>query len=1562
MFHRRRQLSNPVSPGKPDELAPSQTFLSDAQSFSTAAIEANENPSAASAAVQAFLSSRASSQSLSSSAAATALRTHTTSPKPVSEVQTKRTLRRQASTSSNSSASGGQHGQDVRGPYKLVSSGSMTERTFRDISPMRGAGRGRGRSAPPVPVVPDTPPDYQHTTTLGQPIRVGSSSPKRPKGRGPSADHVEDQVPRAAPASDLSPVEEWGLDLTDAPGSVNFSYPIKNPSSPKLAPINDAKPDLGCRLGSLAADDAGMARGLNNGEVAHPQDYIGVAADRQVKKKRASTREAIQGSQLADRTVGSGPRGADETYDKQPPTARQAGPSPQDIPNVNTTATTPGKEKEKPPILPDEQRELQDLRTEYTSPIVSYPLDLGAIPEIGKNDRRDQRNRKTRNAGQLAKQPSTVREDCRREEQEEQGNGRGLESSQWRPRGPRDVQETSDPRWDAPSADSRQIPRPYSQSPPFVPTFLAPATTIASSKVLEPGPVTNSYNNPYANRYPPLSLPRTAHFSTTLPVASDTGQAKHEPPLRSVSPAKSAMKPSPSSRTGSPMGSLLGKGHGHRSVEGSDENSLRSEDGEMSYTRGTSKVKKKARVSFDEDSVVVGRAATPPTSPDSPEGQKAVFGHGRREGVDTDDGIEPVPTLPSFESARPRRKHASGGDDAEEATGSAPATTFAAGSRSSASNRMGASSDFALGAVIAHDLVPKRVSVPRGSEWAKPRLDQPTLSSTDPLPPLVTSVEGTGWASDSEASYRDDNDNESHVVVESRNGDPPKHDVNKTPSVSDTTGAGRHEKTNGANGDIPQLVLVEPTPTLEETVDRHEWLDIPGSFPICCGTETPEGRGMKKVAEHHATDLTPALLGISEPGSKEAVAHYLAGSPTIGEFAAGLSSSAKAAPEGESDSSGESIYSDAAEDLSDLEGDGFGSIDAVVESPVVDNVVTLPVASSTQNPASTSASAAVPPHYQPLRLRQKYDSDSSSDEDEGGSQSYRQRVRTRKMRQAAQATVHALSGNATPEMLKASTRGSRSTRGTSKKNHQVESVSGRPLDLPTMGREPRAPRTDMLSSMKKSARSSTGYNATQPSAHARPANPLPDEAFHHFGVPQPKGLLQKRRVRASAPVLVKPPSITTPDGSHHRSIPRDPAPMPPPPSVSPKKKGKMAALRRTLSHESDSDSGSSFVRHPGAVGSGQCTAMRRTMRSPPIGSEASSMTGSKARPLSSPVGNERKPFNDSTDQRPRPGQVTMRTTMRDSPARTPSLRSKSPERARSPIHLPGFSRSPKQKVATQLGFTSRFSGSRGGRNAKPFKSRFADSSDEEVPIPLTPVRGIPRRFGVESRESTELSDSSDFSGDDEDIRSRSVSPTNPKKLQGNSLRHSGSGRDLTTSISTHSRAPKPTKAPKRGFTFSALGRHKKDPSSKIRKSDIESAARRDTPLERSKLELQASKTAISPTTRKIIAFKAFAASTWPLRHHHPNEATTATPTNPSNGEEATGNEADADGGEEATKVEAEADDGEEATKAQADATNDRGGSSETEGPGESDAESVVRKAGGRKKRFRALRRVFGLNG
>ena len=108
-----------------------------------------------------------------------------------------------------------------------------------------------------------------------------------------------------------------------------------------------------------------------------------------------------------------------------------------------------------------------------------------------------------------------------------------------------------------------------------------------------------------------LSPGRAAHFSAQ-PIYETPEAMRHQPPPRSVSPAKSALKHSPS-RGASPTAGILKYGRGPAS-EASDISSVISEEG----IKAAPNRKKSVRVSFDNETVAVGRAASPPTDIDSP--------------------------------------------------------------------------------------------------------------------------------------------------------------------------------------------------------------------------------------------------------------------------------------------------------------------------------------------------------------------------------------------------------------------------------------------------------------------------------------------------------------------------------------------------------------------------------------------------------------------------------------------------------------------------------------------------------------------------------------------------------------------------------------------------------------------------------------------------------------------------------------------------------------------------------------------------------------------------------
>ncbi|KAL4821151.1 hypothetical protein BDW67DRAFT_152206 [Aspergillus spinulosporus] len=161
----------------------------------------------------------------------------------------------------------------------------------------------------------------------------------------------------------------------------------------------------------------------------------------------------------------------------------------------------------------------------------------------------------------------------------------------------------------------------------------------------------------------PASPARSAHFPSQLTVVGFPGDQLHQPPPRSLSPAKSAMKNRNSSL--SPDGRLSGiLRPGPPLSEISDATSVASDDGVRPNHR-----RKHVKVSFDDEAEIVGVAASPPTSPEdavpeSPPGKSkpktSWFNLHKRKSsplpsTDEDefDGVlKPRAALPSFGSIR----------------------------------------------------------------------------------------------------------------------------------------------------------------------------------------------------------------------------------------------------------------------------------------------------------------------------------------------------------------------------------------------------------------------------------------------------------------------------------------------------------------------------------------------------------------------------------------------------------------------------------------------------------------------------------------------------------------------------------------------------------------------------------------------------------------------------------------------------------------------------------------------------------------------------------------------
>ncbi|KAL3473942.1 hypothetical protein BJX99DRAFT_272011 [Aspergillus californicus] len=236
----------------------------------------------------------------------------------------------------------------------------------------------------------------------------------------------------------------------------------------------------------------------------------------------------------------------------------------------------------------------------------------------------------------------------------------------------------------------QQVTKAVPEEPPRVQT---PPVPRKSPEVLRTPPLDGELQLVHLRQ--PNSPGRSARFPSQLTVMNFAGEM-HQPPPRSVSPAKSAMKVTRNSSL-SPDGRITGiLRPGPSLSELSDATSVASEDGARPNYR-----RKSVKVSFDDEAEVVGMAASPPTSPEeappeSPPGKSkpktSWFGLHKRKSsplrsanADEFDGVlKPRAALPSFGSIRAgkdgARPDSSSSDSDEEDAGLSFSNDHAIGS------------------------------------------------------------------------------------------------------------------------------------------------------------------------------------------------------------------------------------------------------------------------------------------------------------------------------------------------------------------------------------------------------------------------------------------------------------------------------------------------------------------------------------------------------------------------------------------------------------------------------------------------------------------------------------------------------------------------------------------------------------------------------------------------------------------------------------------------------------------------------------------------------------------
>lgn len=1532
------------------------------------------NPNAATAALSAF-KRRGSNGSLSAAAAAAALKARPTTPTNVAEVQTKRTARRSASVSSAGTAPelGDRPGSGLQ---RRGSSGSLTERTFRSQSPHRpSSSGGQPRSSfntedmPPVPSIPKDV-EARESAKAGKkslgfkspPLRVASQKLGKEasgswfgsaKAGDPSNVRTSD-----APLTNPQPLEKEREGRPSSRGSsINFSYPARvrlgspPPDSPTIAeeesrsqqppPAPPApQPEVQRRTSKRAstlspargggvrsprpasiASDRELVYDPNSRRMVPRADLLAVeqnvidASERRPKKQKQVASRA--GSHLAQGTMGR-PHGSavDNGVENEAQKAAAASlrshraeehhRAPQEDeyeyeyeqPAMEVVPASP-RQTHRKIISPEPTR--QGQRTSLSP--------ASSAPEVYAGQFQPTERRSSNQF--LGRKPSVVREEEEEPEAEELDSHAIASQSSATESPPQQRQEIH-----IISSQPIAIPHAAPAELPAAPTP-PPAEPPAAFRI-ERGAV----SQPEAirrERAHSNSPARTAHFG---PV-QDSLTVRHSPPPRSISPRKSALKQQSPSRGASP-----------------EDDTSEASGSAVQAQEPVLPRKKSVRVSFDDQStVVVGEAATPEQSDSpvllSPQNSKRVpwFSSITRSkkkeipSLDDDEVMQPRPALPSFGSVREKKQASKEPEERPlvrpvEAAHSPPLPASPALKPSIASvteaELVGQSSDHAIGALLQEQ---------------GPRTEANISKLREPLPPVVTSIEGGGYMSDTTSSSESESEliadtprlepemsQASTLITEPESQPPP---LNGSAEVSEVPGQGQtveakgfaEEQTEGPLPEpvktpervVPSIAITQPSPRLPDgKTPPRDYLDVPGGFPDTDSEleEPPKPLDTQTVAAQPEEPSTPVRRVTFEPVMQKDDTRAAAQTASTA-----LATTVPIHQDDDSDSSG--VYSDAYEDLSDFEGDGFQSLDAVVESPLIttppQSAFAKARAAQMQGESPSPSPRPVEEKPQPLTLAPEVLGPTQSPPDDWEvAKAYWRSLTADKRAQLEKEAIEDAGIEGDLEEVKQEDKKPRRKKSVEKRaaekkvieeqRHvdpertymikpgtrvEADSYSSAPAKTMRKQQQAPAPATQPAARMRKSMR---GAEQPQPRASATVGGvaaggaggaPRIRKSMRTNG-PEP----QQRSAPAARPVSYQPPSSAPRQPQGHARTMSDQSYQSSQASAR-AAVGVAKAMQPKLTRRGSDSSESSFKR--ARTRSGEGFGFRRTMRGQghePSNSQDSGRPSSSRFSLRSlsPTGS---PFRRSStvDSPPVSMGNRMKTSMRGTAE---------PQRKGSRLSSLGFSSKPKATGKTRK--ASRFGDSSDEDEPRQgFRSRFDDSSDEDaVPEKLPPL-AVPKnaRGNIAATRTTipasqtlheEDEQSSDLPDSDEERKQphRKGSGRQISQATG-TVQRSGSGRGALVSSPTSPVSPgaggRPVSHNRRSSFMSALRRKKPDGAGKISRGEMmDSAARRDTNLERSASELNAIRTnsqrgqASSPKLQKRTASFGTPArnSSWPL--------------------------------------------------------------------------------------------------
>ncbi|EEY14615.1 conserved hypothetical protein [Verticillium alfalfae VaMs.102] len=919
---------------------------------------ATANPNAATAAAAVF-GRQNSNASLSSAAAAAALRSRPTTPINVGEVQTKRTQRRSASVSSQNS----QH-DARRALHRTASQSSMTERTFRTPSPSphRPVSSGAYDSPPPVPAIPeDMRSDngrntHKRATSLQtQPFRVASQKKQGGAGSwfGAATEGAAVNVRKSDALLSRTQPSESRPGAVSPTSSINFSRPrALQAGSPPASPIFERMPSVThsqryvapqraqsvTSTHSSVASDQSLVYDPNSRRMVPKADLLAREYDIEPSEKPAKRKKKLQqqlplgrsGSHLAQGTVararGTAVEGENRTF-RHVHSHRHRHRSNQKV----ETKASPNSSSEPAsvativrPESPEPKTRQRHPQTEQPAPIMTAAVAAAVASGTGPRTPEPPHAQAPTTAdrtGHVSNGTSAPVQAQQTDSAPPSGRGE-LEDEE-------SSEEDEEEEGEEEEEDLVDGATAHTESEPYG-AEAVPHGSVRSLREHSNSPV------------------RNARFA----LRTDQLVVKHEPPARSVSPRKSALKNSSSpSRGASPSedGSDLGLEH------------YASHQDDLPSNR-----KKSVRVSFDEHSTqVIGESAQEQhaDSPVVPSPQTARrpwysnIGRNKKKdsvALDVDEVMHPRPALPSFGSVRDKKPKETEEErplvrpvesEHSPAISASPAALPSSPDDEEIDDPIGHSTDGNLASILTRENAAR---------------NEANISKfREPLPPVVTSLEGTGYHSPSSSSSDDEDGEGSPPTQETflepiaeAPSEPALNPLDKTKEKE--TLVDNAERTNvGATGAthlqvdtgrdspqdaVPVIAIIEPSPGLQEPSVGSAgagYFDVPGGFP----EDDSDGNNISRpaaVPTRREAEAKTAVAPIQIPtSSTDPSADNLEASPpnTPTARAPGVSTINE-----ETESSGSSIYSDAYEDLSDAEGDGFLSLDAVLTTPVSQKV------------------------------------------------------------------------------------------------------------------------------------------------------------------------------------------------------------------------------------------------------------------------------------------------------------------------------------------------------------------------------------------------------------------------------------------------------------------------------------------------------------------------------------------------------------------------------------------------------------------------------------------------